>query len=228
MMMAPKGRAEQLVPRIALYRRERVFADRRNVSWWAIKTPGVILDEMRVAREEVESLGRDIYATFQEPFSQQLAAAVARFEREYGRKPGVGRLAEDDDYETVHSWMVPRPTPTDLRHVSYQGQFVYEWGQFERAWGDFWAEHASSWRERFWTGVYDRVVEFRKRAGDWRQRFEALGGVPSTPKPRPPSEGFLDGIDIPWGTIFLVGGGILAGTLIVPVLIRAARQESPP
>ena len=196
----------------------------RGASWLSVKTPAVILDEMRAAKNEVEALGRDIYASFRRPFEAQLVAAEERFLKTYGRKPGVGREAQDTDYQIVHSWMQPVPTADDLRHISYQGQFVYQWGEFEREFGEFWAAHADSWTDRLWRGTYDQAVAYRERAADWRKRFESMGGTPTTPAPKPPTERVLPpGVSIPWKPIAVVGG-ILASALIIPAAIRASRR----
>jgi len=185
----------------------------------------VILDELNAAKNDVESLGRDIYATFRRPFEAQIAAAEAQFLKTYGRKPGIGRAAQDTDYQTVHSWMRPVPTAEDVRHMSYQGQFVYQWGEFEREFGDFWAEHAHSWTDRMWRGTYDKAVEYRQRAADWRKRFEEIGGKPTTPAPKPPTEHFLPpGLSISWKPVAVIGG-IAAAALIVPAAIRASRRD---
>lgn len=48
----------------------------RNASWWAVKTPGVILDEIATTDTAVNSLGRDIADTFHEPLAVQQRAFV--------------------------------------------------------------------------------------------------------------------------------------------------------
>jgi hypothetical protein len=45
----------------------------RNASWWAVKTPGVILDEIHTTDTAVNALGRDIADTFHEPLAVQRA-----------------------------------------------------------------------------------------------------------------------------------------------------------
>jgi hypothetical protein len=210
---------------VAGYARERADRTRyRDASWLSVKTPDVILEEMRAAKTEVEALGRDIYATFRDPFKAQMEAAEARFLKTYGRKPGVGAEAKDTDFQVRHSWMTPVPTGTDLEHMSYQGTFVKQWGEFEREFGNFWAAHADSWTARLWRGTYDQAVEFRQRAADWRRQFERLGGVPTAPAPRPPTEHVLPpGFSISWKP-FAVVGGVLAGALVLPAVIRASRR----
>jgi hypothetical protein len=109
--------------------------------------------------------------------------------------------------------------------MSYQGQFVYQWGEFEREFGNFWAAHAHSWKDRMWRGTYDKAVEYRQRTADWRKRFEEIGGKPTTPAPKPPTEHILPpGVSMPWKTIAVVGG-IAAGALIIPAAIRASRRD---
>jgi len=109
--------------------------------------------------------------------------------------------------------------------MSYQGQFVYQWGEFEREFGNFWAAHADSWTDRVWRGVYDQAVEYRQRVDDWRKRFEQIGGKPTTPPPKPPTEHLLPPeFSMSWKKIAVVGG-IAAGALIIPAAIRASRRD---
>lgn len=195
----------------------------RNASFWGVKTPSVILDEMRAAKTEIESLGRDIYATFRRPFEAQLSGSELRFQKTYGRKPGVGRAARDDDEQTVRTFMQPVPSDIDWQRKSYQGTFVHGWSEFEREFGAFWAEHAGSWTDRMWRATYDRAVEYRTRALAWRKRFVDLGGQPTTPAPTPTTEEFLPGVSLPWKTIALVGGITLGAMFVVPAALRATR-----
>jgi len=51
-------------------------ASHRNASWWAIKTPGVILEEINTTDTAVNALGRDIADTFHEPLAAQQRAFV--------------------------------------------------------------------------------------------------------------------------------------------------------
>lgn len=48
----------------------------RNASWWAIKTPGVIQDEIKTTDTAVSALGRDIADAFHEPLSAQQRAFI--------------------------------------------------------------------------------------------------------------------------------------------------------
>jgi hypothetical protein len=61
-------------------------ASERNASFWAIKTPGIILDEILATDAAVRALGRDISDTFHEPLSARQRAFVqqwAEFTREW-------------------------------------------------------------------------------------------------------------------------------------------------
>ncbi|MGH9883891.1 MAG: hypothetical protein ACREBE_00060 [bacterium] len=51
----------------------------RNASFWAIKTPGVILDEINTTDTAVRALGRDISDTFRDPMSVQQRAFVEQW-----------------------------------------------------------------------------------------------------------------------------------------------------
>lgn len=192
----------------------------RNASFWAVKTPGVILDEMRKAKSDIEALGRDISSTFAQPFEVQLASATQRFAQKYGRRPGVGRDARDDDDKILRSLMQPSPTDADWEHKSYQGAFVAEWRQFEQEFGAFWADH-DSWSDRMWRGTYDTAVEFQQRALAWRQSFIALGGSPTTPTPKPSVEEILPGVPFSLKTLALVGGLAVGALLVVPAALRS-------
>jgi hypothetical protein len=193
----------------------------RNASWWAIKTPGVIWDEMMTTQNEIYSLGRDIYATFRRPFEEQQALALARFEKTYGRKAGVGRedIDPEADFAQVYAWMDPRPTREDIEFKSYQGGFVGNWGAFEKEWDDFTGSH-NAWYKRMWKGDYDKAIEFRERAVKWRDEFKQLGGRPTTPVPTLPED-----VGIPWRSIIMVAG-IGAAALIVPEALRTLRSSS--
>jgi hypothetical protein len=48
----------------------------RNASWWAVKTPGVILDEINTTDTAVRGLDRDVTDTFREPLAPPQRAFV--------------------------------------------------------------------------------------------------------------------------------------------------------
>jgi hypothetical protein len=197
----------------------------RDASFWGVKTPGVIFDEMRATKSDIEALGSDISMTFRRPFEAQLTAAEQRFVKSYGRKPGIGRAASADDDRIVRSWMQPVPTDTDWEHKAYQGAFVAQWSAFEREFGDFWAEHAHSWTDRMWRGTYDQAVAYRARTLAWRQRFVELGGQPTAPAPTPPVEEILPGISFSWRTVAIVGGLAAGALFVLPAALHATKRK---
>lgn len=138
----------------------------RNASFFAVKTPGVIADEIATTGTEIQALDRDITRTFAEPRDAQ------------------------------------------------QRMFVVQWRAFVSEWDKFVVEH-KSWVDRLWGGTYDKAIEFRQRAIEWRRRFEGLGGEPTAPPPTMPPEGSA----IPWKPILAVAG-VGAAALIVPALLQ--------
>ena len=198
----------------------RNAAAHRNASFWAVKTPGVILDEIHTTDNAIRALGKDIWDTFREAFEAQQRLAEARFERDRGRKPYVGAEGNPKaDLAEVYAWMQPVPTQADIAAKSYQGAFADQWGEFTREWGEFVASH-THWYERMWRGAYDKAIEFRARALQWRERFQQLGGKPTAPAPVvPPDRGEPSG---PWKSILLVAG-LGAAALILPEVLRTFR-----
>jgi len=195
----------------------------RNVAWLGIKTPGVILNEMNITEVDVRALGRDVYATFRRPWEVQFEQARGRFKRERGREPGIGNDSDPKaEFAQVYAWMDPPSTAEDSRWKAYQGPFVHAWGEFERSWEAFYEENKGAWA-RMWRGTFDQALDFRRRVQDWRQKFEALGGAPSAPAPHIPDETSPLG-DIPWRSIVVAAGGIAAGVLVLPPVIRAMRK----
>lgn len=195
----------------------------RNASWWAVKTPGVIKEELTITHQDVMSIGRDIRAAFRRPFETEMEKAAARFKSERGRAPGVGGTDSKADWATVFGWMTPVPNAEDIRWKSYQGAFVHSWGEFEREWEGFYNSH-QKWHQRMWRGTYDQALDYRKRTKAWREQFQAMGGTPSAPEPHIPKEGGPLG-DVGLGSLLWVAGGIAAVAIAAPPVIRALRKE---
>ena len=194
----------------------RNAADERNAGGLGLKTPGVIRDEIHTTDSEIRALGKDIWVTFRDPFEAQQRLAEARFEKERGYKPGMGGKDSDTarDFAQVYGWMHPVPTAVDIENKSYQGLFAYQWGEFTREWTNFLAEH-ENWWDLMWRGSYDKAIEFRERTVTWREKFQQLGGKPTSPSPVIPLES-----DVPWKPILLVAG-LGAAALLLPGVLRA-------
>ena len=212
-------------PLLATWPRLRFAAGARNASWWAVKTPGVIKEEMNITHQDVMAIGRDIRAAFRRPFELELEKAIARFKTERGRGPGVGADSDPKtEWATVYGWMQPPPTVEDIQWKTYRGAFVHSWGEFEREWEGFYNGH-EKWHQRMWRGAYDQALDYRKRAKAWREQFQTMGGTPSAPEPQIPKEGgpLGDGIDL--SSILWVAGGIAAVAFAGPPIIAALRKE---
>jgi hypothetical protein len=204
-----------------LYAQERGF---RNASWWAVKTPGVILAEMNITNADVSAIGRDIYATFRQPWEAEYDKARARFRTERGRDPGVGKDSDPAaEWATVYGWMTPRPSAEDIRWKTYQGAFVHSWGEFEREWLAWYASNKGTYA-RMWRGTYDQALDYRKRARQWREQFQALGGVPSAPAPHIPVEGGPLG-DLSLSRVAVIAGVVVGAAVAGPPILRALQKE---
>lgn len=153
----------------------------RNASW-GVRSPGIIADEIASLDVDVRSLSRDVWVRFRDPYHEAQIVAEQRFEKEFGRKP-----QGHDDYERVYGRMEPMPWPVDIENRSYQGRWVEEFERFVAAWGEFLAGH-THWYQRLWGGVYDQVMDYRRKLLKWRESFQALGGVPTSPTPDAPPD----------------------------------------
>lgn len=64
--------------------------------------------------------------------------------------------------------------------------FKAGWRAFVDEYEAFFKEH-QGWLDRFWFASYEKTVEYRRRALDWRQKFTALGGRVTAPVDTPPA-----------------------------------------
>jgi hypothetical protein len=190
-----------------------------------IASPAETLTEMRITNDDIDALDRDISAAFRQPFEQQKVAAEARFQRETGRPP-----RSDDDMARVFATMSPAPAAVDIQWMTYQGGFVAGWAEFYRSWKQFYADHDSFFSRLPGTGSYDQTLDLRTKAKDWRQRFEALGGIASTPAPTDPVKP-LDTFDRVGDRVanaaktgLIAAGVVLGAAILLPPLLR---RQSP-
>ncbi|MCU1279477.1 MAG: hypothetical protein JWM53_3023 [bacterium] len=92
-------------------------------------------------------------------------------------------------------------------------KFKVAWRAFVDEYQRFYNDHLK-WTDRFWYSTYERTVEYRQRALDWRRVFEARGGVASSPVDRPPAHSD----QIEWKKMLLgvgVGAGVIAGASLL-------------
>jgi hypothetical protein len=95
--------------------------------------------------------------------------------------------------------------------------FKSAWRAFRDEWRKFYAGH-QGWTDRVWYSTYEKTVEYRRRARDWRDDFEAKGGHATGPKDTPPETASA----IPWRKI-LVGAGVGVGALVGLNLLMGRR-----
>jgi hypothetical protein len=193
--------------------------DTRNIA-----TPAETLTEMRTTDGYIDALDRDITTAFRRPFERQKAEAEARFQRETGRPP---RSADD---ARIYATMSPAPAPVDIEWMTYQGGFVVGWAEFYRAWKQFFADRDGFFSRLPGSGAHAQSLDFRSQAKDWRARFEALGGIASTPAPTDPVtppdtfDRVSDRVGRAAKAGLIAAGVIVAGAVILPPLLR----RSPP
>jgi hypothetical protein len=207
-----------------LYAQERGF---RNASWWAVKTPGVIKEEMNITHQDVSAIGRDIYAprsaspsrpSYDKAGALQAPSAAARLAsaRTATRPPSGPRSMAG--CSRAHRRGHPVEDATAARSSTR--------GASSSASGSASTPATRSGTARMWRGAYDQALDYRKRAKAWREQFQAMGGVPSAPEPHIPKEGgpLGDGIDL---SSIAVGRrrGIVGAAIAAPPVIRALRKE---
>lgn len=88
-------------------------------------------------------------------------------------------------------------------------KFKAAWRDFHAEWKKFLSEH-EGWTDRLWYGSYEKTVEYRTRALDWRRQFSAMGGKPTAPIDKPPTPAGLGVGDIPWGKVAAGAAAVVA------------------
>lgn len=97
-------------------------------------------------------------------------------------------------------------------------RFKSQWRAFVAEYQRFYNDH-QGWTDRFWYSTYERTIEYRQRALDWRRDFEARGGIATSPVDHPPVRA-ADGIN--WKHV-IVGLGVGAGALVGANLLFGRR-----
>lgn len=97
--------------------------------------------------------------------------------------------------------------------------FKAGWRAFRDEWQQFYQEH-QGWTDRLWYSTYEKTVEYRQRAADWRTDFETRGGRATGPKDTPPEPAGKG--PIPWGKVAL-GAGVAVGALAALNLLAGRR-----
>ncbi len=207
-------------------------------AWFA--TPGQILAEMKTTKAVINDLAQSIFDRYRRPYLDAHDAAFEEFLRQHGRHAGVpnydagettlsdeqkqrdmqeilDRIAEKTGFRTTHA---------HLSAKTYEPAFVKSWDRFYMEW-DNWFAGNKNWTARMWGGAWEKAIEYRKRANQWRARFEALdpkrNKLPS-PKPTIPENSWEElGSDVQrW---FKWGVTAVAALAIVPPILSALRRN---
>lgn len=111
----------------------------------------------------------------------------------------------------------------DIASASVPSSFKEAWRRFVAEWREFYRER-SGWLDRAWYGTYEKTVEYRRRALEWREKFVSLGGRPSAPADRPPSTAG-DALDAVL-KYALIGGGLFVGYKLATNYLATRRTEA--
>ena len=132
--------------------------------WSTASTP----EERAIVAADAETLAREI--------ERQRNASAVDF-----KMPG----AVLDEMHTTAA--VIEQLGLDIDHSSVDPLFKAGWRAFAAEWQQFYTTH-QGWFDRAWYANYEKTVEYRRRAAEWRAAFEARGGHPTAPKDEPPDE----------------------------------------
>src|SRR5262245_52814996 len=83
-----------------------------------------------------------------------------------------------DEMNTVDALI--RQLDIDVQASSVRQPFKSAFISFRDEWRRFYAEH-ESWLGRMWGAVYEKILDFRRRAEEWRQAFLREGGTTAVP-----------------------------------------------
>lgn len=145
---------------------------------------------------------------------RRLASEAEALVRAEGRNALVVMPAEIlSEMETVNAIVLQ--LGRDVARTSVPPVFAEGWAAFASEWAQFFAEH-QSWWSRTWGAVYEKTVEYRKRAASWRAELERQGGRPTGPKDAPPGEA-KTAPDL--RTVALYGGMALGGLVVLRALV---------
>jgi hypothetical protein len=180
-----------------------------ELRWFRAKTD----DEREGAVREAEALA--------EPVAPKKAASGCERDAGVFDYHGPGNIK--DELETVRSLI--QQLDADIRASRATDAFKTAWRGFVDEFDAFHTRH-EGWFSRLWYSEWEKVVEYRRRALAWREKFASVGGTPSGPEDTPP-ETRTDLLG-KLGTLALVGGGIFAAYKIGSALLGTRVAERPP
>jgi hypothetical protein len=125
-----------------------------------------------------------------------------------------------DEMQTTDA--VIKQLDRDIDNSAMTSTFRDAWRAFVDEWKQFYQQR-SGWFDRAWYGTYEKTVEYRRRALEWRQKFVSLGGKPSAPEDKPPTTaGDTLNAVLKYAVI---GGGLFVGYKVLTNFLGAKRSE---
>ena len=121
--------------------------------------------------------------------------------------------AMKDEMNTVDALV--RQLDLDVQASRVRQEFKVAFGAFRQEWGAFYKEH-EGWWGRLWGAVYEKILDFRRRAEEWRQAFLREGGNTAVPSVAPPG----DKPALSNAHLWLIGAGLGAWALASVASIR--------
>ena len=195
---------------------------RRN-AW--IATPGQIRDEMETTKTVIEELAQAIHDRYRGPYLDAHEAAFDEFKGEHDRHAGDSDIEEI--LQRISAKTGFRTTAENLEAKTYQPKFVKAWERFYMEWQRWHQENEDFW-SRMWGGTWEKAVEYRKRALQWRRRFAELDpkkNVLGSPEPTMPNNSW-DRLEDRIGSWLKWGAVAAVGLAVAPPLINALTRDS--
>ena len=152
----------------------------------------------------------------------RIAEAAAERAHELRGRNAVVQMPGDilDEMKTTHAIIEQLGRDVAGAAVAVPATFRSGWQAFAEEWRRFYDEH-QSWWSRTWYASYEKTLEYRKRAADWRRKLEQLGGQTTAPPDEPPRPvGMGAGSAAPWRELAIAGGALAGGLLLLSVVKR--------
>lgn len=154
----------------------------------------------------------------------RLAEAATAIAAARGRRNALVQMPGDilDEMKTTHAIIEQLGRDVAGAAVAVPATFRSGWQAFAAEWRRFYDDH-QSWLSRTWYASYEKTLEYRKRAADWRRKLEQLGGQATAPPddpPRPVGGGSSAGPTAPWRELAIAGGALAGGLLLLSVVKR--------
>ena len=152
----------------------------------------------------------------------RIAKTATAIAEELGRRNALVQMPGDilDEMKTTHAIIEQLGRDVAGAGTAVPATFRSGWQAFAAEWRRFYDEH-QSWLSRTWYASYEKTLEYRKRAADWRHKLEQLGGQTTAPPDDPPRPlGAVGAVTMPWRELAIAGGALAGGLLLLSVVKR--------